>query len=62
MSLFGVIMLFITMGWTAFLMIIIAITGDVIKFLQGPGAITFIAGYIAIVLVFIIAKKIVQSM
>ena len=62
MSLAGVIALFITMGWTALLMFVLVAMGDVMKFLQGPAVITFIVGYIIIILVFTILRRIAQSM
>jgi hypothetical protein len=62
MSLFGVIMLFITIAWTAILMFVMISLGDIMKFFNGPAVLTFIVGYIIIVLVFLVTKRIVLSM
>jgi len=62
MSLFGVIMLFVTMGWTLILVLVIGATGDIFAFLRSSHLLTFIIGYIVIMLVYVISKKIVASM
>lgn len=62
MSIFGMIMMLITMGWTALLFFIVTLTRDIVKFLQGPAVLTFIIGYVIILVVFVVAKRIVMAL
>ena len=61
MSLFGTIMLFIAMGWTLFLIAVVNIIG-IFTFLRGSAVLFFVIGYVIIILVTVVLKKIVQSM
>jgi len=61
MSLFGTIMLFIAMGWTLFLIAVVNVIG-IYPFLRGPAVLFFIMGYIVMIIVSVVLKKIVQSM
>jgi len=62
MSLFGIIMMFITMGWTALLMFVMFAHGGIAEFMQSAATTTFIIGYIIIIVVYVVLKRIVLAL
>jgi len=61
MTIFGMIMGIVTMGWTLFMLLVITILGDIYIFLRGPGVLTFVIGYVAIILIYITLKRLAQD-
>ena len=57
MSLFGVIMMFVTIGWTLFMMLVLAVLGDIYIFLRGPAVLFFTVGYVIIIIFYIFVKR-----
>jgi len=61
MSIFGAVMFVITLGWTLFMLFIISILGDIYVFLRGAGVLTFIVGYVIIILVYVVLKRLARN-
>jgi len=62
MTVFGVIMTFIAMGWTLFLILVLVVLGDIYVFLRGPAVLFFTIGYVVIILANFVIKKVFLSM
>ena len=62
MSIFGVIMAFIFMGWTLVTMILVGIAGGPIEFLRSSALMVVLIVYVVLFVIYLVAKKLAEAL
>ena len=61
MSIFGMIMAMVALIWTGLTLLIIVVSGGIFEFFQTPALTTILIGYVIIIAIALVVKRLVNS-